>query len=454
MISSLESRVLDANSESLGVPVSELMGNAGKAVADHLESQYPGKRFAFVCGTGNNGGDGFAAAIRMDPSRCKVLLLKKASQIRTDAARGFYSLLECPISPYSKDALEDCDVIVDCALGTGSSGTVRDPYRSFIQDANASGKPVVSVDIPSGLGSDICIGPVSTITFHDAKEGMDEASCGRIVVADIGIPEDASRIVGPGDMLRYPVPADGSHKGANGRLLAISGGPYFGAPALACRAALRTGADLVHLCCPASAFGIAASACPEMTGSVLPGDHLDSSSVDGLLELSQRYDAVLIGPGLGDSPDTMEAVRMFVSSCTRPMVIDADAIKALTDMSVPNAVITPHAGELRTIGTLDDAVGRFGAVLLKGREDTIADRDRTRINRTGNPGMTSGGTGDVLAGCVAALVSKGMPLFDAACLGAYIVGSAGDKAFASKSYGLMATDVAEGIPEVLREGLR
>ncbi|MGN0138278.1 MAG: NAD(P)H-hydrate epimerase, partial [Candidatus Methanomethylophilaceae archaeon] len=155
MITATDSRVLDMNSEALGVSVASLMDNAGKAVADFLESHYPSERILFVCGPGNNGGDGFAAALRMDPSRVKVALLKKASQIHTDIARERYSLLECDISMYSEDCIEQADIIVDCALGTGISGTVRDPYRQFIIDANASGKIIVSVDIPSGLGTDV-----------------------------------------------------------------------------------------------------------------------------------------------------------------------------------------------------------------------------------------------------------------------------------------------------------
>ena len=454
MITPLESRVLDANSEAFGVSVKGLMGNAGAAVASFLEENYPGKSYVFVCGTGNNGGDGFAAALKLDPTRCTVALLKKASNIRTDAARDYYSVLECDIVQYSSDVLSRGDVIVDCALGTGISGEVKDPYLTFINDANACGKPIVSVDVPSGFGTPTAVEPREVVTFHDRKEGMEDVPY-RVVVADIGIPEDASRVVGPGDMLRYPVPEGGSHKGANGRLLAICGGPYFGAPALACRAAMRTGADLVHLCCPQSAFGIAASACPEITGTMLPGTRLTAESVDMLLELSERYDAVLIGPGLGAAVDTLEAIRQFISRCGKPMVIDADAIKVAASMELRNSVLTPHAGEFKALnGPLEAVAGRYGAVLLKGREDRISDGTRTRVNRTGNAGMTCGGTGDVLAGCTAALLSKGMCQFDAACLAAYICGSAGDRAFADKSYGLIASDVIEEIPHVLRDALR
>jgi NAD(P)H-hydrate epimerase len=457
MITPLESRVLDANSEALGVPVKELMGNAGRAVADFLKDSYPGKKVMFVCGTGNNGGDGFAAALLMDPGSCKVALLKKASGIRTAEAREYYSVLECPIVPYSREELDWADVIVDCALGTGISGEVHEPYKGFIEAANGSGRTIISVDVPSGFGTGTAISPVATVTFYDMKTGM-ESGCGKVVVADIGIPEEASRYVGPGDMLRYPVPEPDSHKGRNGRLLVISGGPYFGAPVLASMSALRTGADLVHVCVPESVFDIVASSCPVAIGTRLPGDHLTSQSVDRLLEMSSRYDAVLIGPGLGDAQDTLDAVRAFVERCDRPMVIDADGLKAVRGMRLHDAVLTPHHGEF---ASLDDGSGigsmsekMDATILLKGREDMICHGKRCRINRTGNAGMTGGGTGDVLAGCTAALLSKGMAPFDAACLAAYICGSAGDRAFADKSYGLTAMDVLEEIPHVLRDGLR
>ncbi|MBQ8373805.1 MAG: NAD(P)H-hydrate epimerase, partial [Candidatus Methanomethylophilaceae archaeon] len=318
MISATDSRVLDANSEALGVPVASLMDNAGSAVADFLESNYPSERILFVCGPGNNGGDGFAAALRMDPSRVKVALLKKASQIHTDIARERYSLLECDISMYSEDCIDRCDIIVDCALGTGISGTVRDPYRQFIIDANSSGKTIVSVDIPSGLGTDLAIRPAHTITFHDVKMGMDPSNCGEILVADIGIPAEASSIIGPGDMLRYPIPGKDSHKGQNGRLMIIAGGPYFGAPIMSSLAALRVGTDIVRVFTPESSATIISLSSPVLMVTPLQGDHLSMGSLSVLLEESKRYDAVLIGPGLGTSSETIQAIRCFVERCETP----------------------------------------------------------------------------------------------------------------------------------------
>ncbi len=454
----LDSRVSDANAEALGVKIRDLMGTAGSKVAEVLKTRFPGKRCLFVCGPGNNGGDGFAAALLMDPSLSKVALLCEPSRIHSDESRFYYSLLECPIEQYSGTLLNDADVIVDCALGTGVGGRVREPYRTFMTEAQASGRTIVSVDVPSGLGTDLTIRPDITVTFMDTKTGMSEDNCGEIVIADIGIPYDAYRCVGPGDMLRYPVPGRDSHKGQNGRLMIVAGGPYFGAPAMAACSALRTGADIVRLFSPASVHADLARASPVLMITDLPGDRLTPESVELLLRESENYDAVLIGPGLGTAEDTMEAVRGFVSGCHTPLVIDADGLTAIAEMRLQcPAILTPHRGEFERLGggNPEDLARIMGAtILLKGAADTVTDGARTRINKTGTPAMTGAGTGDVLAGCVASLLSKGMDPFDAACLGAYICGKAGEDAFQSKSYGLIATDIVDSIPNVLREGLR
>lgn len=460
MISPTDARTLDANAEALGVPVSRLMDSAGAALAGFLEERFGDSRAVFVCGTGNNGGDGFAAALLRDPERTKVSLLKKPSSIRSDIARERYSLLECPIEAYAgASSFEGFDVIVDCAIGTGLSGEVRDPYLQFIRDANLSGKPIVSADVPSGLGSPDCIRPVATVAFHDSKEGMTEENSGEIVIADIGIPADAFKKIGPGDLLRYPVPDKRSHKGQNGRLMIVGGGPYFGAPAMSALSALRTGADIVRVFTPESSYREVAGASPVLMVTKLRGNILNYDSLEVILAESEKYDAVLIGPGLGTDEITMKTARAFIRSCKIPMVIDADAISAAKGVEARAAtVLTPHGGEFSKLSdgrSPEEVAAEMGAVILKkGAEDVVTDGARTRINATGTPAMTGAGTGDVLAGSVAALLSKGMSAFDAACLGAYICGKAGELAFERLSYGLIATDVINCIPQVLRDGLR
>jgi len=459
MITGLDSRVIDANSEALGIPVATLMDNAGKVVSNYLKEHYPQSRILFVCGPGNNGGDGFAAALLMDPENVTVALLKKSSTIHSDIAKQRYSKLECRVEPYDSALLNEADVIVDCALGTGVRGNIKDPYRTFILEANASGLPIVSVDTPSGLGSDVTIVPETTITFHDVKVGMNDDNCGNILVADVGIPVDAMKFIGPGDVLRYPAPDDNSHKGENGRLMIIAGGPYFGAPAMCSMAALRTGADIVRLYTPSNVAQAISTYCPVLMITPLPGDHLTSESVDMLLQDSLGYDAVLIGPGIGKDPDTMLAVKEFVRKCKIPMVIDADALSAVIGMEILTpAVITPHKGEFRKLDSQfegPEALARAMNVtlLLKGHVDTITDGNATRYNRAGTPAMTGAGTGDVLSGSVAALLSKGMNTMGAASLGAFLTGKAGEYAYKDKSYGLIATDLIEEIPHVLRDNL-
>lgn len=454
----LDSRVSDANAEALGIRIRDLMGNAGSAVAALLRERYATKKLLFVCGSGNNGGDGFAAALNLNPNDATVALLCDPSKIRSDESCYYYSLLECDIQQYSEKLIDECEIIIDCALGTGISGMVRGAYASYINNANSSGKTIVSVDVPSGLGTDVAIRPACTITFMDVKTGMDSSNSGEIVIADIGIPYEAYHEVGPGDMLRYPLPEPTSHKGQNGRLMVIAGGPYFGAPVMCSLSALRTGTDIVRLFSPESIHNVAALASPVLMVTDLPGNRLGTDSVDLLLEESKNYDAVLIGPGLGTSENTMDSVRRFVSECDRPMIIDADGLTAVSNIRFKTPVVlTPHRGEFEKLGggNPEDLARIMNAViLLKGNTDTITDGCRTRLNRAGTPAMTGAGTGDVLSGCVASLMSKGMSAFDAACLGAYICGKAGEKVFESKSYGLIATDIIDAIPDVLREGIR
>lgn len=466
MITSLDSRVIDANSKALGVTLTSLMNRAGQAIADVIKNRYDGKKIAFACGKGNNGGDGFAAVnllIRMDIT---VLLIAPTSIMNSRETLEQYSRLKCPILDFFSAKLDDYDVIVDCALGTGLSGDLKEPYISYVNAMNKFHGEIVSVDVPSGLGTNLVVKPKVTITLHDIKEGMNNENSGEIIIKDIGIPVDAIKKVGPGDMLRYPIPAKDSHKGCNGTLLIIGGGPYFGAPALSALAAMRVGIDTVMIATPSSSYPVIASFSPMLVLNELEGDVFAPGHVKKLLDMSHSYNAVLIGPGLGTDELTVEAVKDFVSSCKTPIVIDADGLNALGKnfRSNGHAILTPHTGEfLRLGGTVSSDQSKYvsikatemnATILLKGSSDIISNGEKTRFNETGNPGMTSSGTGDVLSGIVAGLLAKKMSTFDSACLGAYISGKAGDYVFKKKSYGLMATDVIEKIPRVLMKELR
>ncbi|MFW6141474.1 MAG: NAD(P)H-hydrate dehydratase [Candidatus Saliniplasma sp.] len=459
-----EVAVLDRNSEYRGVPPKRLMENAGKSLAEEIRERYTDKDVIFLCGTGNNGGDGYVAARYLGEwiglERVTVHLIKGPDGVRSKLAKENLDKLDCRIiEDIDRDRIED-RVVVDALLGTGLKGNIREPYRGVIQNINEFARDIVSVDVPSGLGADIQVEPDLTVTFHDVKQGMEEENCGEIVIKDIGIPEEAESFTGPGELQLYPTPGSSSHKGDNGTLLIIGGGPYTGAPALSGFAAYRTGVDLVHLAVPSPIRNVVAGYSPSFIVHPLEGEKVAEEHVDELLELSLNADAVLLGPGLGNDDSTMEACREFIEKSKKPMVIDADGLKSIvenTDLLSEDTVITPHAGELSMFGT-DDTVElaeslaeRYHCtVLLKGETDHITNGFRNKKNDFGTPAMTVGGTGDTLAGVVSALLSKGMGTFDAARLGAYITCRAGELAFEEVGWGMMPEDISEKIPDVLK----
>ncbi|MBI0583578.1 MAG: NAD(P)H-hydrate dehydratase [Methanomassiliicoccus sp.] len=474
MLPFLEVRVLDINSEQFGVPIDALMENAGEAVAETIMNEVgTGKRIAVVCGVGNNAGDGFVAARNlMRHNDVTVLLANPPGDIRTEAAKRAFERVKHISSSSVGVNFSNFDIVVDALLGTGTLKEVREPYRTLIGRINDSDTMVVSVDVPSGLGTDIQIKADITVTFTEVKMGMTPENSGRIVVQDIGIPADAKRYVGPGEYVYYPVRRKDAHKGESGRLLIVGGGPFTGAPALAGLAAYRMGVDLVNIATPWMSYAPIASYSPNLIVHRLSGDNLAPEDVPAVLKLAQRADGLLIGPGLGTDEGTLAAIREIVRECTLPMVIDADAITAVAqDVSVlegKRCVITPHSREYASLtghelppemearqADVAEAARSLGVVLLvKGMIDVISDGAWTKLNKTGNPGMSVGGTGDTLAGEVAALLSKHVSPFNAARIAAYSNGAAGDLAFDRIGYSLMATDVIDNLPEVLRRSLK
>jgi ADP-dependent NAD(P)H-hydrate dehydratase / NAD(P)H-hydrate epimerase len=471
MLPAKEFSVLDINSESLGVPTGFLMENAGRGVAEAVEARLGhGLRILVLCGPGNNGGDGFVAARHLkDHSKVSIALAKPIDQIRTDIAKDAYEAVKDLVVPLEGLDLSKFDVIVDSLLGTGVKGRVQEPYSKLIDQINESQAKVVSVDVPSGFGGDKMVRPAITVTFHDVKEGMSEANSGDIVVKDIGIPVEATTTVGPGEFVYYPLPSPDSHKGDNGRLLVVGGGPYTGAPALVAMGAYRIKVDLVRIAVPERAFVPVASYSPNFIVHELSGKrHLAKKDVGEIEELLPWSDAMVIGPGLGDDKETAEAIHDIIERCNKPMVIDADAITVVAkDLSVLKGkagILTPHAGEFKRLTGVPlpmdpesrmtqakELAERTGmTVLLKGRVDVIACADRVKLNRTGNAGMSVGGTGDVLAGIVGGLLSREVKPFDAARLAAFVNGTAGDIAYQDLGYCFLATDVAERIPRAVR----
>ncbi|WP_199174931.1 NAD(P)H-hydrate dehydratase [Halegenticoccus soli] len=464
---------VDENAEALGVPRKQLMESSGNAVARAIrDAAEPGANVAIVAGRGNNGGDAFVAARFLDEYDVTVHLLGRPETISTTIARENWDALER--AEYDLRTVTDSrsldlgspDVIVDAMLGTGVKGSLREPEATAAAAINGSDATVVSVDVPSGVDADTgaadgaAVEADRVVTFHDAKPGLADLDA-EVTVADIGIPAAAELFVGPGDLRRVGREAE-SHKGENGDVLVIGGGPFSGAPALSAMAVLRAGGDLANVACPESVAEAIKGYEPDLIVHPLDGDHLVPDHVESLLSMADGKDVVVIGPGLGDAAETTDAVRRFLSEFDGTAVVDADALRVVPEVSTEAELIcTPHQGELRDMGgeTSDDwrertdLVEAFAAelghvLLVKSAYDVISDGERTRVSRSGNPGMTVGGTGDVLAGATAALAAVHEP-FEAAAIASYANGRAGDLAFEKRGYGFTASQMVDELPLAL-----
>jgi len=481
-------RDLDRRTVSEGaLPSILLMENAGLKVAEAVTGlDVRGRKVLVVSGRGNNGGDGFVAARHLlgsgyDPT---VVLCARASEVGGDARVNLDALgpqgievVEAPedAGPTVEARASRADIVVDALLGTGIRGGARGPAADAIEAVNRAGRPVVAVDVPSGLDSDSgavegpCVEADVTVTMGLPKVGLllypGAAYAGRVVVADICIPRELVRRLETGLELLdtelvsawLPRRRPDAHKGVYGRVLVVAGSVGMtGAAVLASEAALRSGAGLVTLAVPRALNEVAEVKLTEVMSFPLPGPegYLGPEASDAILELSRRCEVVALGPGLGSDPSTKEAVRALVPRLEVPLVLDADGINALEGEPAilrsrrAATVITPHPGELSRLTGVDvrdiqedrvaaarEASAVTGAVvLLKGARSIIAgDGGKAYINPTGNEGMASGGTGDVLTGVVAGLVSQGATACRAAAAGSYVHGTAGD--VAAERYG-------------------
>ncbi len=470
MITGSEMAVVDANAAALGVPRKQLMESSGNAIARTVRQlAMPGETVTIVAGRGNNGGDAFVAARFLDTFDCRVRLLGRPDAISTDIARENWDALQRSAADIhevrdSADLdLGDPDVIVDAMLGTGISGSLREPAATAATAINDSDATVLSVDVPSGLDADAgelaanAVDPDHVVTFHDTKPGLDDLDA-PVTIAEIGIPEAASTFVEQGDLLRLSRDPQ-SHKGDHGEVLVVGGGPYAGAPALAAQSALRAGADLVRVITPSAVAHEVQGYSENLIVRPLEGSQFEPGHVGPTMELARDHDTLVVGPGLGDDEDTLEATRALLGSFDGTAIVDADALQVVSEVETDAELIcTPHQGELVAMGgeTADDwrerreLVEEFAAdightLLVKGATDVVSDGETTRVSRTGNPGMTVGGTGDVLAGVAGALGATQRPL-DAAAMAAFVTGRAGDAAAETAGNGLVATDILECIP--------
>ena len=502
IVSAAEMREIDrVTSERFGVPSLTLMENAGTAVADFVMSRHPNaKRITVICGKGNNGGDGFVAARKLQERRreVKLVLLSEPSELRGDAAEMFRKLGFAPIVVGSDKVLKahlDADILVDAILGTGFRPPISGLYAAAIAAINAGTAPVVAVDIPSGADADVMgeqVGAVcradGIVTFTAPRPahifGM--LTAGPTVVAPIGSPDEAItsqlnlNLISPREVapMIAPRPAE-SNKGSYGHVLVIGGAVgKAGAAAMAGMSVLRAGAGLSTVATAKSALATVAGFHPEVMTEPLEETDMGTISMRALeygrIEaLSQGKTVIAIGPGISRHPETAEFVRNIVQKATAAIVLDADGLNAFEGRAEElhgrgrSFVITPHPGEMaRLIGSTVAAVQRdriniarsFARdhnliVVLKGHRTLVAHPDGSIwVNTTGNPGMATGGTGDILTGMTSGLIAQNpQHVFEATRAAVHLHGLAGDVARETMGeQSLVATDLIGALPEAMR----
>jgi len=505
-----EMREIDrVTTEQYGVPSLTLMENAGTGVANFILERYPtAQRVAVVCGKGNNGGDGFVIARKLQDAQrvADVILLGSAADLKGDAAAMFAQL---PVKPLCLDGADKlppealariarCDLLVDAILGTGFKPPVKGLYAEAIAAINQSAKPVVAVDIPSGADSDSMhaqsgegiarADAIVTFTAPRPAHVLGVLTRGPVAVAPIGSPDEAIvsslnlAVTTPRDFacLLAPRPMD-SNKGMYGHVLVVGGSVgKSGAAAMAGMAALRAGAGLSTVAVPGSVLPSVASFAAELMTEPLPetkAGGIDTAAVDRVLELASSMTVVALGPGIGRQPETFEFVHELVKRVQCPTVIDADGLNAfqdkteLLDGSKRQLVLTPHPGEMSRLAGLSTkavqadrlnvarnfAQDHHLVLVLKGNNTIIALPDgQAWVNPTGNPGMATGGIGDILTGMTAGLIGQ-MPddVARATIAAVYLHGLAGDVAAESMGeHSLTATDLLTGLPEAFRRATR
>jgi ADP-dependent NAD(P)H-hydrate dehydratase / NAD(P)H-hydrate epimerase len=508
IVTAAEMREIDrVTSERFGVPSLTLMENAGTAVADLVAARYPSaKRIGIICGKGNNGGDGFVAARKLVQAgrEVRVLLLADRADLRGDAAEMFTRLPVPPLTATSGEQLKtesaravfDADVVLDAILGTGFRPPVSGLYAEAIAELNASPAPVVAVDIPSGADADVMgeqVGAVAradaVVTFTAPRPAhvFGSFAAGPTVISPIGSPDEAivsalqlnliaARDVAP---LIGPRPAI-ANKGSFGHVLVLGGSTgKAGAAAMAGMAALRAGAGLSTVATAKSVLATVAGFHPELMTEPLDETDAGSISLRALQQvdsLAERISVLAVGPGISRHSETAEFVRgVLAKNVVKkvPIVLDADGLNAFESRAaeLKNAagtlVITPHPGEMaRLTGSTVPAIQRdrlnvarrFAAehrviVVLKGHRTLVAQPDGTVwVNTTGNPGMATGGTGDILTGMVAGLIAQNPDRIAEAVIAAvHLHGLAGDVARETTGeHSLVATDLLRGLPEAFR----
>ncbi len=484
--------------EVVGIPSDTLMRRAAsgavEAAKEMLGSQE--KKTVIFCGSGNNGGDGIAMAAFLTeagyPVDCIMVGSREKMTPDSRIMEQWLSSIGGSLVDYEEEAdyLNGCGLIVDALFGTGLSRNISGKYEALIAAINESGVPVLACDIPSGISADTgevlgcAVKADVTVTFNLPKTGQllspGTEYTGRLIVHDIGIPQESKDTVEfDGEYVTekmvfswLPKGNLESHKGDYGKDLLLCGSKgYTGAAALAAKGALRTGAGLVYLGVPEAVYPILASKLDEPVVFPLPSNgngRFARMAVEDIIENLRDKDAVLVGPGMGRCYDTEAVVDAVLENARCPIVLDADGINVLEghidrlDRAAAPVVLTPHEGEFRRLGG-DLSMGRMAGaralaektgavVVLKGyRTITAAPDGRIYVNSTGNPGMATGGSGDVLSGILTCLLGQGMEPAEAAAAAVWLHGRAGD--IAEQRLGrrsMLPSDMIDALSAILR----
>jgi len=488
-------------SEEFGISQDLLMENAGQAMYFVILQEFGIKNNKFVvfCGSGNNGGDGLVVArkIHSNGGEVKVFLLDNEAKFEGAARKNFeiVSRMQIKISRISSidpaiPELLDCDAVVDAIFGTGLVRKVSGVYKDVIQLINESQSTVFSVDIPSGINGDtgevmgVAVEADYTVTFGLPKLGNilypGYEHCGELYVSHISLPPALYNSydikVAINNPVELPQRATDTHKGSYGKALFIAGSSsYLGAPYFAALSFLKAGGGLSYLATPKTISPFLASKGSEIV--FVPQNETPSGSMalenkDELLEFSQKVDMVILGPGLSLASKTQELVRELAPKIDKPLIIDGDGITAIAEdlgkikrREAPT-ILTPHLGEMSRIAKMEisdidknkvDVLQRTArelnaTIILKGAHSLIGYPDGTVfINVSGNSGMATAGSGDVLTGTIAAMYGLGLTLEDAVRIGVFIHGFSGDVAAVDKGEdGITAQDILDYLPETVK----
>lgn len=499
-------RELEAIAVKNGSTYLGLMEKAGASASAFLLQRklYKNDKIVILCGKGNNGGDGYVIARYLFESKISVSVIMVDGEPKTDDAmqmykkalsRGIEIVNYKDNSKKCKEIISVATWIVDAIYGIGFRGSVCESVEEIINYTNSINCCKLSIDLPSGAVGDTgevlgeCIKADYTISFsalkpaHILYPSIDY--CGKIISADVGINcnikdifDNTIEVIEKGFVKNSLCKRKlSSHKGTYGILSAICGSYGMAGAVIMCsKSALRSGVGLLNIMLPKSIYPIVAGQCVEPVFTVLQENNLgtiSSNSISRIIKKVNNSNAVVIGCGLGLNFDTIDIVSMLIKNCNVPMVIDADAINAISKNvgmlkhKRAEIVITPHPGEMARLLNISVSevqkdrisIARTFAlkyeviVVLKGANTIIADKDgNVFVNRTGNPGMARGGSGDVLAGIIGAFLAQGIPAISSAKCGVFIHGEAGDKCAENLSqYGMLPTDMIDTLPQVFAD---